>query len=126
MTWRIEAKKVCEAATPAPWYADSGVSTRTAWSISAEKGPILWLDGSKNLELDQEQSDVEENIEFIENARTSLPKALELLDECEVAIAALVQMSLADSPVRENCREHPRCRDLASAVTLLTRLRGEG
>lgn len=63
---------------------------------------------------------------LIDPSYNDLAKALKLLDECEVAISVLVQMSLADSPVRENCQEHPRCRDLANAVTLLARLRGEG
>lgn len=76
-----EIKERLEKAPKGPWSIDYGVSMRSAWSINQWKGgPILWLDGSQNVDLDVKINTVEETLELIENAPTDIARLIKAIE----------------------------------------------
>lgn len=77
-----EMQAVADKATSGPWSIGCGVSTRSAWSIETSDSfsrTVIYLDSTKNINLDEAQNSVEEDLEFIAMSREAMPRLIEAL-----------------------------------------------
>ncbi len=133
--WRQAAQERCEAATEGPWYTveppwrgklfgDYCQTYVVAGDPDPHKGAgvidSILIDDCIEEEYPDLLAQSDSDLGFCAHARTDLPRALDLLDECEPLIR-----QLADEPCRkssavkpEDCGECPVCQ----AQKILARL----
>lgn len=114
-TFTQQVLERAEKATPGPWTPEYGVSMRSAWSIENPMRRVaLYLDGTKNIALDEETSEVEENLEFIAHSRTDLVEACKRLERAIEELKVLTQYP-------NELLGETTCKHLASIIRTLER-----
>lgn len=89
MSWIEEAKKRCDAAYPEPW------ENRCNNFCSSAKPRYIWSEYGWLGEFMGSSGDI--NAEFAANARTDLPRALELIEKMEAALNYIACMGKDDA-----------------------------
>lgn len=80
MTDEKSKKLMSPQHSPIPWELEYGVSLRSAWAIvDKDLKPVVFLNGSKNIELDEKTNLVEEHLELIVRVVNSHDVAIKLM-----------------------------------------------
>jgi hypothetical protein len=85
MGWLTEAKERCEKATPPLWMeGDRHESMINIYAAGLHVNPVCTC----RCPIIFDDKDMEANMQFITNARTDLPKALQLLERARELLVA--------------------------------------